>query len=380
MAAATCTRLFGLLLVGVAACLPVAYAQAQSLNPPPPPDAKCRATANGTLCEFDYANEGENVPSWNGVACDGFTINNTYQSQGHIKQTFDAAGELTKEIRHTAFSGTLTNSSDASKSLPYEGRFVRTMDVAAQTLTVTGLNTKVVAPKVGLVYLNAGHTILDLTKPEGENVILAAGRWDTDKNTQPLCDALSSTISSTPTVTQESAEVPFTTSHFKLPMNFTLGTDWYVLEDYSDVVTFRHKLKRTELSFNLVNAAKVTDPVDPAGKRVPFPEDFISWLQADPDFVTAAPVAVTIAGYPGTQIDATSIWTSSTAYKKPFLHLASTGWNLVTDPEKWRFIMLDDVNGERMLIMQIALLDDFELATELGQEIIKTMTVAPAAK
>jgi hypothetical protein len=124
------------------------------------------------------------------VVCDGFTVNYTYRSHAQIKQTFNVAGELTKEVRHTTFSGTLANSTDPSKALPYDGNFLRTIDYVAQTLTVTGLNTKVIAPKTGLVYLNAGHTILDLTKPEGENVVFAAGRWDTDKNTQPLCSAL----------------------------------------------------------------------------------------------------------------------------------------------------------------------------------------------
>lgn len=148
-------------------------------------------------------------------------------------------------------------------------------------------------------------------------------------------------------------------------------------EDYGDLVTLRHKPTGTDLAFNLVTEAEVIDPVDPAEKRVPFPEDFISWIQTDPDFAVGEPTPVTVAGYRGVQIDVTPIWTSSTVHKKPFLRLKSSGWNLVTDPEKWRFIMLNDVEGERMLILQISPPDTFEHGTELAEEVLKTLTVTP---
>ena len=151
-------------------------------------------------------------------------------------------------------------------------------------------------------------------------------------------------------------------------------------EDYGDLVTVRHKPTGTDLAFNLVTAAEVIDPVDPAEKRVPFPEDFIRWIQADPDFAAGAPTPVTVAGYPGVQIDVTPAGTSSTAHKKPFLRLKSSGWNLVTDPEKWRFIMLDDVEGERMLILQISPADSFEQGAELAEELLKALNIVPLGK
>ncbi len=165
-------------------------------------------------------------------------------------------------------------------------------------------------------------------------------------------------------------------THFKLPMTLGANADWHMVDDNADLVTMRHERSATDLAFNLVTTAEVMDPVDPALKWVPFPEDFISWIQADPDFTAGAPTTVTVGGYPGVQIDVTPVWTSSTAHKKPLLRLKSSGWNLVTDPEKWRFIMLDDVEGERILILQISPPDAFAQGAEVAQEVLRTVKIA----
>jgi hypothetical protein len=194
--------------------------------------------------------------------------------------------------------------------------------------------------------------------------------------TRPSAQPAATTAQQEPAV----AETTFSPKRFALPLTLTFGPDWDVLEEYSDLVTLKYQPEGWELAFNLVTTAEVTDPVDPTGKRIPFPEDFISWIQANPDFVAAEPTAVTVAGYPGVQMDATPTWTSNTASKKPFLHLASIGWNLVPEPEKWRFILLDDVNGERLLILQITAPDDFDRATELAKEVIERVTVTPMSR
>lgn len=181
-----------------------------------------------------------------------------------------------------------------------------------------------------------------------------------------------------PAASAGQAATAISSSRFKLPMTFAVKTDWTVTEDYSDIVTVRHQPTATEISFNLVTTAEVSDPFSPDGKRIPFPEDFTRWIQEDPDFAVEAPMPVTVAGYSGVQIDVTPTWTSSTAHTKPFLHLKSLDWNLVTDPEKWRFIMLDDVEGERVLVLQILPPDAFEQGTEVAQELLNTLYIAPA--
>lgn len=179
-------------------------------------------------------------------------------------------------------------------------------------------------------------------------------------------------------ITQAANSKAFATARFKLPLNVALPPEWGVFEEYTDLVTFQNQSDGWQLAFNLVTQAEVTDPVDPKGKRVAFPADFVAWLQANPDFTTGEPTAVTVAGYPGIQIDATPIWRSTTAHTKPFLHLPSKiGWNLVTDPEQWRFILLDDVNGERVLILMITPPHVFDQATQEAQALLTTVAIAP---
>jgi len=44
--------------------------------------------------------------------------------------------------------------------------------------------------------------------------------------------------------------------------------------------------------FNSVTAAQLVDPV--GGNLMPFPDDFISWIQSNPDFKTSEPTQVTV--------------------------------------------------------------------------------------
>jgi hypothetical protein len=149
------------------------------------------------------------------------------------------------------------------------------------------------------------------------------------------------------------AQTTFTSSVYKLPMRITFGPEWKVSEDYPDLVTLERTNADIPVSFNIVTQANLADPV--SGELTPFPQDFIAWLRSDPDFRVGEPVPTSVAGVQGMQIDATPTWTSTTATKKPFLMLSTSGWNIVTKPEKWRFILLDNVNGERLLILLIAL-------------------------
>jgi len=53
-------------------------------------------------------------------------------------------------------------------------------------------------------------------------------------------------------------------------MTVSFSPDWRVLDDYPDLVTLQNKQKGLQLGFNIVNNAKLADPVD--GHRVPFPD------------------------------------------------------------------------------------------------------------
>lgn len=193
------------------------------------------------------------------------------------------------------------------------------------------------------------------------------------------CTPAATSTAAPPTTTAEImtptlALTTFSSKVFELPMSVSFGSDWHVSDDFTDLVTVAGKQKAWEVGFNIVTSAQMADPAD--GHLVPFPEDFVASLQADPDFKVDQITPVTIDGIEGIQIDATPVWKSAAANKKPFLSLHSTGWNLINDAERWRFIYLGDVNGERLLIMLIAPADQFDAAAEQAQEVLNTVVFA----
>ena len=76
---------------------------------------------------------------------------------------YDDNGDLAKEIRHVDFTGTLYRSDDLSDSIPYAGRWNRTLDVAANTVTNTGLMRYSHPGGSGMVSYDPGRTVFDAT-------------------------------------------------------------------------------------------------------------------------------------------------------------------------------------------------------------------------
>lgn len=101
-----------------------------------------------------------------GETCDGFTPLITATSEYNIINFYDDAGRLVKQIRHVSFTGTLYNSTDLSKSIPYEGTFTRTFYPVENTATVTGLHFRVHDAGEGVLALNVGREIVDLVSGE----------------------------------------------------------------------------------------------------------------------------------------------------------------------------------------------------------------------
>ena len=87
----------------------------------------------------------------------------TFTVTRHFIQFYDDSGSLTKEIRHVDFTGTLYRSTDLSKTIPYAGRWTRTIDVAANTVTNTGLMRYSHPDGTGMVSLDPGRTVFDAT-------------------------------------------------------------------------------------------------------------------------------------------------------------------------------------------------------------------------
>ena len=90
--------------------------------------------------------------------CPTFTIDATFMAQRRNEDFYDAQGNLALERRHVDFTGTLYNESEPARVVPYEGHFTLTFDFAANSLTLTGLNTHVIVPGSGVINLTAGIT------------------------------------------------------------------------------------------------------------------------------------------------------------------------------------------------------------------------------
>ena len=73
----------------------------------------------------------------------------------------DGSGHLVKEIRHVDFEGTLYRSSDLSRTIPYAGRFTRTFDAIADTITTSGLVRYSRPDGAGMVALAPGRVVVN---------------------------------------------------------------------------------------------------------------------------------------------------------------------------------------------------------------------------
>ncbi len=176
-----------------------------------------------------------------------------------------------------------------------------------------------------------------------------------------------------PTVAPAQEQTTFSSSKFEIPMTLTYGSDWYLLDEYSDLFTL--KIKGTgfswELGFNLVTDAQIADPNSSATIR--WPDDFAAYLQSNQYFEAGQPMPVTVGGVKGIQIDAL---VKNIGQKRTFIALKSTDWLYLDVTEKWRFIMLDDINGQRLLITMNAPPDGFSKAAELEQKVLDTVVFA----
>ena len=170
-----------------------------------------------------------------------------------------------------------------------------------------------------------------------------------------------------PIVASDQSLTTFSSKIYKLHMSVSFGSDWHVIDDFTDLVTVAGTQKDWNAGFNIVTNAKLADPV--SGAQIPFPVDFASWIKSNPDFKTDEPIEITVGGIKGQQIDATPM----PPKQKDFLYMSGTKWNIIPSAEQWRFILLNDVNGERLLIFLIAPADQFKDAVQQSQSILDSV-------
>jgi virginiamycin B lyase len=165
----------------------------------------------------------------------------------------------------------------------------------------------------------------------------------------------------------------FSSETFALPISVSLGSQWKVTEDYPDVVTLMSDDYYVDLAFILVKDIRLADPKN-SFEQVAFPDDFVTWIQEHGLFPVVKRQPVVVAGFQGTEINA--IVTSDCGVnKKSWLFYSSNAWNCRTD-EYYHFIYLEDVYGERLLIMNSggpASEKDFTVGVEASQKVLATV-------
>jgi hypothetical protein len=184
----------------------------------------------------------------------------------------------------------------------------------------------------------------------------------------PVPTAIPPTVA--PTIAPTSALTTFSPQTFNPPITFSYGPDWKIDSEFSSqVVQLKYKDYDGEFLFINPKSATVAGPAAPYSV-IPFPDDFVNWIQAHGLFRVVKTQSVFVGGLSGTQIDATSACGSHTAW----LFVGAGGWNC--DPGgHYRFTYLDDVNGERLLIMTVGYVSaqDFVLMTNASQKVLETV-------
>lgn len=199
-------------------------------------------------------------------------------------------------------------------------------------------------------------------------LILSIGPADQFQSLVPEAQNMLDTV-----VFSKAAATTFSSSKFKLPMTLSYGSDWSLTE-YPNQVYLKNNLRMDgwQLAINLVDGATIADPNSAA--EIPWPQDLAAYLKSNPNIEAGEPKPITVAGLDGIQIDAYAKYTGE---KRSFIRLAgpAEGWLYLDGEEMWRFIVLNDVNGERLVITMTVspAVNELSLFADAAQIILDTV-------
>jgi hypothetical protein len=168
----------------------------------------------------------------------------------------------------------------------------------------------------------------------------------------------------------------YTSEAFKPALSFKVGDGWdAVIPETQDALVIGQMVKPMSLGFH--NVAQVYDPSN-TDARVAAPEDMAAWLQDHPLLDTEKPGQVSVGGVSGQQFDAIASkpranpHCPSTACVNLF---GLTGGELfwIDKIEKYRFIVLQNVKGETVVITFGGPAVEFEEFLPEAQEVLDTV-------
>jgi hypothetical protein len=119
------------------------------------------------------------------ASCGSFAVTFVSNIDAHYEQFFNDSGQMVLERRHVQFTGTLTNGTTGA-TLPYEGNFTRTFDVASGTVTLIGERRKTEVSGQGVLAIAAGRVVIDTRTG---TVISESGQTD-EGYTAAICSLL----------------------------------------------------------------------------------------------------------------------------------------------------------------------------------------------
>jgi len=170
----------------------------------------------------------------------------------------------------------------------------------------------------------------------------------------------------------------YVTDEFEPDFSFgVIGKGWVVGgAEERGVLDMRLGVEGPVISF--ANEQKVFDPSKPSDLiAVSAPEDMVAWLQGHPYLETEEPEPASVGGLKGAQIDAVVVDDVPTSECGDnclglFMIGPDIDW-VVYEKERVRFVVLEDVGGERVIIVAETRATDFEGFLPKAKEVLKTV-------
>jgi hypothetical protein len=167
----------------------------------------------------------------------------------------------------------------------------------------------------------------------------------------------------------------YATKVFEPKLSFSVGDGWLAAgPETHDAIPLIEENGPTVIGF--LNAEEVFDPGQP-NETVPAPDDMLAWLQEHPRLDAEEPSRVSVGGVDGQQFDAiTAKPIDAKVCSEPCAPLFSFGdgndfW--LGESEKYRFIVLDDVEGETVTIFFGGPAVEFEELLPRAQKVLNTV-------
>ncbi len=172
----------------------------------------------------------------------------------------------------------------------------------------------------------------------------------------------------------------YQTRVFEPGLSFSVAKGWTAaLPETPDAVALAEQNGPTLIG--ILNVEKVYDPSDPEGPLKPAPDDMVDWLQDHPRLEVEPPSRVSVGGISGQQFDAIASDPTNGGPKdlkycsEPcvplFLITNSNFW--VGKSEKYRFIVLDDVEGQEVTIFFGGPAVEFDESLPKAQKFLDTV-------